>query len=58
MSRWWHGWGPQDFDELAGGLIAGHLTECSAFITGILTLPKLYRTLILLKVVTTADSKI
>ena len=31
---WWHGWAPEDFDELAGALIAGHLIECSAFITG------------------------
>ncbi|KAH8670337.1 hypothetical protein BGZ60DRAFT_407220 [Tricladium varicosporioides] len=34
ISAWWHGWGPENFDELAGALIAGHLIECSAFITG------------------------
>lgn len=34
LSAWWHGWSNNDWDQLAGGLIAGHLIECSAFITG------------------------
>lgn len=34
-AAWWHGW-PEDaaYDELAGGLVAGHLIECSTYITG------------------------
>lgn len=31
---WWHGWKEDDYDRLAGALIAGHLIECSAYITG------------------------
>ena len=31
---WWHGWSDADYDELAGALMAGHLIECSAYITG------------------------
>jgi hypothetical protein len=34
VAAWWHGWGPEDFDQLAGALIAGHLIECSVFVTG------------------------
>lgn len=34
LSAWWHGWKNDQLDELAGALIAGHLIECSAFITG------------------------
>jgi hypothetical protein len=34
VAAWWHSWNSQDFDELAGALIAGHLIECSVFITG------------------------
>lgn len=33
-ASWWHGWKETDYDELAGALIAGHLIECSAYITG------------------------
>jgi len=33
-AMWWHGWSVEDFDKLAHGLIAGHLIECSAYITG------------------------
>jgi hypothetical protein len=29
-----HGWGPQDWDPLAGGTMAGHLLECGAQVTG------------------------
>jgi hypothetical protein len=31
---WWHGWSDQDYNGLAGALIAGHLVECSAYVTG------------------------
>ena len=34
VAAWWHDWGPEDYDELAGALIAGHVIECSAFVTG------------------------
>ncbi|KAI8933838.1 hypothetical protein NX059_009539 [Plenodomus lindquistii] len=30
----WHSWQDSDFDELAGALIAGHLIECSGYVTG------------------------
>ncbi|KAK5112726.1 hypothetical protein LTR62_003824 [Meristemomyces frigidus] len=33
-AAWWHGWREDDYDELAGALIAGHLIECSTYITG------------------------
>ncbi len=29
-----HGWGRSDFDQLAGGLVAGHLLECGTQVTG------------------------
>ncbi|KAF2265057.1 DUF1446-domain-containing protein [Lojkania enalia] len=32
---WWHDWNrDKDFDAIAGGLICGHLIECSAYVTG------------------------
>ncbi|KAI9368415.1 hypothetical protein BJX61DRAFT_524097 [Aspergillus egyptiacus] len=31
---YWHGWAETDYDRLAGALIAGHLIECSAYVTG------------------------
>jgi hypothetical protein len=34
LAAWWHGWTSSDFDQLAGALIAGHLIECSVFVTG------------------------
>lgn len=34
LCSWWHGWGPDDHDRLAGSLMAGHLTECGAYVTG------------------------
>lgn len=30
----WHDWSESDYDRLAGSLIAGHLIECSAYVTG------------------------
>ncbi|KAI1274235.1 DUF1446 domain-containing protein [Xylaria sp. FL0933] len=33
-AAWWHGWSETDYDQLAGALIAGHLIECSTYITG------------------------
>lgn len=34
LAAWWHSWRADQFDELAGALIAGHLIECSVFVTG------------------------
>ncbi|KAF2422861.1 DUF1446-domain-containing protein [Tothia fuscella] len=34
VAAWWHGWAASDYDKLAGALIAGHLIECSVFVTG------------------------
>ena len=34
VDRWWHDWKADQFDELAAALIAGHLIECSAYVTG------------------------
>lgn len=31
---YWYSWNDQDYDRLAGALIAGHLIECSAYVTG------------------------
>ena len=33
-AAWWHGWPDSAYDELAGSLIAGHLIECSTYVTG------------------------
>ncbi|KAF2769374.1 DUF1446-domain-containing protein [Teratosphaeria nubilosa] len=33
-AAWWHGWREDNFDALAGALIAGHLIECSTYTTG------------------------
>ncbi|KAF2169346.1 hypothetical protein M409DRAFT_65040 [Zasmidium cellare ATCC 36951] len=33
-AAWWHSWASDDFDALAGALVAGHLIECSSYITG------------------------
>ncbi|KAJ5021736.1 hypothetical protein J3E73DRAFT_394641 [Bipolaris maydis] len=32
--RWWHDWRNDQFDELAGALVAGHLIECSSYVCG------------------------
>lgn len=34
LATWWHGWKPAQLDELAGSLMAGHLIECGAYVTG------------------------
>jgi hypothetical protein len=34
LAVWWHEWRADQLNELAGALVAGHLIECSAFITG------------------------
>ena len=31
---YWWGWEDSQYDELAGALVAGHLIECSAYVTG------------------------
>jgi hypothetical protein len=31
---YWHGWSDTSYDALAGALVAGHLIECSAYVTG------------------------
>lgn len=33
-AAWWHGWGPDDEDALAGAVVAGHVLECGAQATG------------------------
>ncbi|KAI1820104.1 DUF1446-domain-containing protein [Xylaria intraflava] len=33
-AQWWHNWKDDDFDKLAGALVAGHLIECSTYGTG------------------------
>jgi len=34
VAAWWHGWDATQLNELGGALIAGHIIECSAFVTG------------------------
>jgi hypothetical protein len=33
-AAWWHGWRRDDWDALAGGLLAGHLIECGPHSVG------------------------
>jgi hypothetical protein len=33
-AAWWHGWSADDFNELAGALVAGHLLECGTQVCG------------------------
>ncbi|KAK5175648.1 uncharacterized protein LTR77_000787 [Saxophila tyrrhenica] len=33
-AAWWHGWSQDDYDALAGALIAGHLIECGPYACG------------------------
>jgi hypothetical protein len=33
-AAWWHGWRPDDWDRLAGAVVAGHILECGPHATG------------------------
>jgi hypothetical protein len=33
-AAWWHGWKPDDYDALAGAVVAGHVIECGPQATG------------------------
>lgn len=33
-AAWWHGWKVDDWDELAGAVVAGHIIECGTQATG------------------------
>ncbi|MCE9623370.1 MAG: DUF1446 domain-containing protein [Actinomycetia bacterium] len=33
-SAWWHGWALDDWDRLAGAVVAGHIVECGTQATG------------------------
>lgn len=33
-AAWWHGWARTDYNQLAQALMAGHLIECSTYVTG------------------------
>jgi hypothetical protein len=33
-AAWWHGWSAEQYDELAGALVAGHLIECASYVCG------------------------
>ncbi|MBI5276465.1 MAG: DUF1446 domain-containing protein [Burkholderiales bacterium] len=33
-AAWWHGWQLDDWDRLAGGVVAGHILECGPHVTG------------------------
>jgi hypothetical protein len=33
-AAWHHGWGREDWDQLAGGVVAGHVIECGTQATG------------------------
>ncbi|KFY85775.1 hypothetical protein V500_08144 [Pseudogymnoascus sp. VKM F-4518 (FW-2643)] len=33
-AAWWYGWKEEDYDKLAGALVAGHLIECGPYATG------------------------
>ncbi|KAH6871221.1 duf1446 domain-containing protein [Thelonectria olida] len=34
LAAWWHNWSYDDWDRLAGALVAGHLIECGPYVTG------------------------
>lgn len=34
LAYWWHGWKSTNYDQIAGSLMAGHLIECGAYVTG------------------------
>lgn len=33
-AQYWFSWSDTSYDQLAGGLVAGHLIECSSYVTG------------------------
>ncbi len=33
-AAWWHGWAREDYDQIAGAIVAGHVIECGAQATG------------------------
>lgn len=33
-AAWWHGWGRDDWDRLAGAVVGGHMIECGCQATG------------------------
>jgi hypothetical protein len=33
-AAWWHGWGPTEWDALAGAVVAGHVIECGPQASG------------------------
>ncbi|WP_354700125.1 hypothetical protein DSM112329_00388 [Paraconexibacter sp. AEG42_29] len=33
-AAWWHGWGTEDWDRLAGAVVAGHVIECGPQASG------------------------
>ncbi len=33
-AAWWHDWTPEQYDELAGAVVAGHVLECGTQATG------------------------
>lgn len=34
LASWWHDWKTDEYDKLAGSLMAGHIIECGAYATG------------------------
>jgi hypothetical protein len=34
LTSWWHSWRLDEYDKIAGSLMAGHLIECGAYTTG------------------------
>ena len=34
LAFWWHSWKSDEYDKIAGSLMAGHLIECGAYTTG------------------------
>ena len=41
FGRWWHGWKEDDFDNLALGLVTGHVIECGTYAVCFLQMSKL-----------------
>ncbi|KAF2794520.1 DUF1446-domain-containing protein [Melanomma pulvis-pyrius CBS 109.77] len=34
LASWWHDWKTNEYDKIAGSLMAGHIIECGAYATG------------------------